>query len=102
MKLSIVIPVRNEEIVIKKIINRLENDLKNLSYEIIFVNDFSTDNTSDVIEELIKTKGQDHNAIFYVRCIVSEYELEVEREAKSIKRAEQACAESLLERLASS
>ncbi len=52
--------------------------------------------------ELIKTKGQDHDAIFYVRCIVSEYDLEVEREAKSIKRAEQACAEFLLERLASS
>ena len=52
--------------------------------------------------ELIKTKGQDHDAIFYVRCIVSEYDLEVEREAKSIKRAEQACAESLLERLVSS
>ena len=52
--------------------------------------------------ELIKTKGQDHDAIFYVRCIVSEYDLEVEREAKSIKRAEQACAESILERLASS
>jgi len=52
--------------------------------------------------ELIKTKGQDHDAIFYVRCIISEYDLEVEREAKSIKRAEQACAESLLERLASS
>lgn len=52
--------------------------------------------------ELIKTKGQDHDAIFYVRCIVSEYDLEVEREAKSIKRAEQACAESLLVRLTSS
>ena len=52
--------------------------------------------------ELIKTKGQDHDAIFYVRCIVSEYDLEVEREAKSIKRAEQACAESLFERLTSS
>ena len=56
MKVSIIIPVRNEELVIKKIINRLENELKNLSYEIIFVNDFSTDNTSNVIEELIKTK----------------------------------------------
>jgi len=51
--------------------------------------------------DLIKTKGQDHDAIFYVRCIVSEYDLEVEREAKSIKRAEQACAESLIKRLAS-
>jgi len=52
--------------------------------------------------ELMKTKGQDHDAIFYVRCIVSEYNIEVERKSKSIKRAEQACAESLLERLASS
>ncbi len=51
--------------------------------------------------ELMNTKGQDHDAIFYVRCIISEYDLEVEREAKSIKRAEQACAESLLERLTS-
>jgi len=51
--------------------------------------------------ELIDTKGKDHNAIFYVRCIISEYGLEVEREAKSIKRAEQACAESLLERFTS-
>ena len=52
--------------------------------------------------QLMKTKGQDHNAIFYVRCIISEYDLKVEKEAKSIKRAEQACAESLLERLTSS
>ena len=51
--------------------------------------------------ELIKTKGQDHDAIFYVRSIVSEYDLEVVKEAKSIKRAEQDCAESLLERLTS-
>jgi len=51
--------------------------------------------------KLIKTKGQDHDAIFYVRCIVSEYDFEVERDAKSIKRAEQACAESLIERLTS-
>ncbi len=51
--------------------------------------------------ELLKTKGQDHNAIFYVRCIINEYDLKVEKEAKSIKRAEQACAESLLERLSS-
>ena len=52
--------------------------------------------------ELIKTKGQDHDAIFYVRCIISEYDFEVEKKAKSIKRAQQACAESLLERLTSS
>ena len=49
--------------------------------------------------ELLKTTGQDHNAIFYVRCSLSEEGFSVEKSAKSIKRAEQACAESLLEKL---
>ena len=56
MKVSIIIPVRNEELLIKKIIDQLENGLKNLPHEIIFINDFSTDNTSKIIEEVIKTK----------------------------------------------
>ena len=56
MKVSVIIPVRNEELLIKKIIDQLENGLKNLSHEIIFINDFSTDNTFKIIEEVIKTK----------------------------------------------
>ena len=58
MKLSIIIPVRNEEFIIKKIVDQLESKLKISSYEIVFINDFSTDNTTKVIEELIKTKPQ--------------------------------------------
>ena len=58
MKLSIVIPVRNEEIVIKKIIDQLEYELKNLPYEIIFINDFSTDDSPRLIKEIIKKKEQ--------------------------------------------
>ncbi|MCS5591541.1 MAG: ribonuclease III [Gammaproteobacteria bacterium] len=49
--------------------------------------------------ELLKTTGQDHNAVFYVRCTLGGENLSVEKNAKSIKRAEQACAESLLEKL---
>ena len=56
MKLSIIIPIRNEEHGVKKIINQLQNELKSLSYEIIFINDFSTDNTAVVTEEIIKNK----------------------------------------------
>ena len=56
MKVSVIIPVRNEELLIKNIIDQLENKLKNLPHEIIFINDFSTDNTSKIIEEVIKTK----------------------------------------------
>ena len=58
MKLSIIIPIRNEEFLINKIINQLESKLKSLSYEIIFINDFSTDNTSSLVKELIINKPQ--------------------------------------------
>ena len=58
MKLSIIIPVRNEKFLIKKIVDQLQNKLKILSYEIIFIDDFSTDNTTEVINEVIKTNPQ--------------------------------------------
>ena len=58
MKLSIIIPVRNEESSIKKTIDQLLSKLKISSYEIIFINDFSTDNTFEVIKGLIETKPQ--------------------------------------------
>tara|TARA_B100002003_G_scaffold245825_2_gene274326 strand:- start:214 stop:924 length:711 start_codon:yes stop_codon:yes gene_type:complete len=58
MKLSILIPVRNEEFLIKKIIDQLQSKLKISDYEIIFINDFSTDNTAKVTRELIKAKPQ--------------------------------------------
>jgi ribonuclease-3 len=53
------------------------------------------------IYELVKTKGQDHNAVFCVSCHIKEFNLTVEENAKSIKRAEQACAESILGSLSS-
>ena len=58
MKLSIIIPIKNEELLIKKIIDKLQDRLKSLPYEIIFINDFSTDSTFKVTSELIKTKSE--------------------------------------------
>jgi dolichol-phosphate mannosyltransferase len=58
MKLSIIIPVRNEKFLIKKIVDQLQSKLKILSYEIVFIDDFSTDNTTEIIKELIKTYPQ--------------------------------------------
>ena len=40
--------------------------------------------------ELLNTKGKDHNAVFYVSCHIEELKIMVEKNAKSIKRAEQA------------
>ena len=49
--LTILIPVKNEEKNITNIINKIENKIK-INYEILFVNDFSSDGTQKVIEEI--------------------------------------------------
>jgi len=49
--------------------------------------------------DLIETSGKDHNAVFSVQCSLTNENIQVEKSAKSIKRAEQACAEALLEKL---
>jgi len=58
MKVSIIIPIRNEELLLKKIVEQLENKLEGLSCEIILINDFSTDNTFSILEKLIQNKTQ--------------------------------------------
>lgn len=54
MKLSIVIPAHNEENNLPKIIPALFKELNKYIYEIIVVNDASTDNTRNVGEKLAK------------------------------------------------
>lgn len=49
--------------------------------------------------ELVKTMGKDHNAVFVVGCTLQDQNIQVEQEAKSIKRAEQSCAQILLDKL---
>jgi len=53
-KLSVIIPVRNEEEVIEETIQKLVNVLEkhNIFYEVVIVNDYSTDNTKSVLSHL--------------------------------------------------
>jgi len=63
MKLSVIIPCKNGETHIKRCITSLVNQKLKLSdYEIIIIDDGSTDNSLEVIEELQKTYK---NIIFY-------------------------------------
>ena len=52
MKLSIIVPVFNEEESIEEIIKRIENVSRGIEKEIIVVNDGSYDETKDVLERL--------------------------------------------------
>ncbi len=54
MDLTIVIPVKNEESNIGKMILTIQKEIKN-SYEILFIDDFSNDQTYKIITEFQKT-----------------------------------------------
>ena len=50
-KISIIIPTYNEETNIARLIDELKNEIKNSEFEIIIVDDGSTDNTSNIIKK---------------------------------------------------
>ena len=56
--LSIVIPTYNERDNISKILERLKKTLKNITYEIIFVDDNSPDGTSKEIRNFMKNSSR--------------------------------------------
>jgi dolichol-phosphate mannosyltransferase len=49
MLISIIIPIYNEENHLKKILKKI-HEVKNINKEIILINDFSNDNTQEIIE----------------------------------------------------
>ena len=52
--LSIIVPARNEADNLKDILNYFKNNLNNIDYEVIIINDFSNDDTLIVGERLFK------------------------------------------------
>lgn len=62
MSISLVIPILNEKNNIKKIIKLIQKSLKEMVYEIIFVDDNSLDGTLDIIK-----KNKNKKIHFYIR-----------------------------------
>ena len=56
MKISVIIPCYNEENTIQQIIELVRNALNEMEYEIILVDDASTDNTSQIIKDLCQNE----------------------------------------------
>ena len=50
--LSIIFPIRNEERNLQNIIDIFENSIINFNYEILFINDFSQDNSLDTMRKI--------------------------------------------------
>ena len=97
----------SDYLIVKRIILELFDELLNQAKPEDSLKDFKTQ-LQELLQkkgyslpsyELIQTKGKDHNAIFYVSCTVTELNLKSEKNAKSIKRAEQACAQTILEEI---
>ena len=61
--LSIIVPVLNEQWNIKPLYNEIRNIFlsENIDYEIIFINDFSNDETS---KKILEIKKKDTNIIY--------------------------------------
>ena len=57
MKISVIIPCYNEETTIRKILELVQIALNDNEYEIILVDDASTDNTSQIIHDLSANEG---------------------------------------------
>ena len=51
--LSIIVPVRDESKTIKEVFDYFNNNLKNINYEVLIINDFSNDETLNISKSLI-------------------------------------------------
>ena len=60
MKLSVIIPVYNEEETIYELIHQVNNQKKNIILEIIVVDDFSSDETRQILNKLKDQNLIDH------------------------------------------
>ena len=97
----------SDYLTVKKVVLNLFSDLLNEARSEDSLKDFKTQ-LQELLQkkgydlpkyELLQTRGKDHNAVFYVSCHVEVLKIKVEKNAKSIKRAEQACAQSILEEI---
>ena len=64
MKYSIIIPVLNEEKNLVKIIPEIFTRLRKINFELIIVDDNSTDNTQEIIKKLAKKSSVPFRAIY--------------------------------------
>ena len=67
MKLSVVIPVYNEEEVIKNFYGKLKETLENTNYELLFIDDGSEDNSLNILKNIYEEDKKNVKIISFSR-----------------------------------
>ena len=67
MKLDIIIPTLNEEESVLKLYNTIDKELGNIKYNIIFVDDGSTDNTLCILKDIYKLNSNHVKVLSFSR-----------------------------------
>ncbi len=67
MKLSIIIPCHNEEESLIKLHESISKELKDIPYELLFIDDGSTDKTVDIIKKLYEQDSDHVKSIIFSR-----------------------------------
>ncbi len=65
MLLSVIVPLYNEEEVVEKTFRTLEEELRSVEHELVFVNDGSKDRTLEILEPLVR--GTHHKIVSFSR-----------------------------------
>ena len=60
MKLSIILPIKNESAGILNTLNVLTDELKNIDYEIVVINDNSEDNSFELVDNYRSNNSKIH------------------------------------------
>ena len=66
MSLSFLVPTYNSDLTINKTIDQIESavsKLENFEYEILIIDDFSSQNSYTLIEEILTLKSQYHYSL---------------------------------------
>ena len=58
MKLSIIIPIKNEANVIAESLDLINNSITEINYEVIAINDYSNDDSCNIIDEIKKRNNK--------------------------------------------
>ena len=58
LEISIVVPLYNEEESLSELVDQIKKSLPNRSFELIFIDDGSSDNSWNVIEQLVEVNSE--------------------------------------------